>query len=100
MVSHERVGPVNENRRFRCTPEPAEKRLLNQSLALVAAAAALGLAALGAVFFLNAYKAKATAVLANNARPFDALREATEKLLKALRITELNTHALNHHPSI
>lgn len=39
-------------------------------------------------------------MLANNARPFDALREAAEELFEALRITEFNTHALNHHPSI
>ena len=71
-----------------------------ERLALVAAAATLGLAALGAVFFLNTHEAKAAAMLANNARPLDALREASEKLFEALRITEFNTHALNHHPSI
>jgi hypothetical protein len=66
-------------------------------LALVAAAATLGLAALGAVLFLNADEAETTPVLANNARSLDAFCEPAEKLLKAFRITDFNSHALNHH---
>jgi hypothetical protein len=66
-------------------------------LALVAASATLGLAALGAVLFLDANEAETTPVLANNARTLDAFCEPAEKLLKAFRITEFNSHALNHH---
>jgi hypothetical protein len=66
-------------------------------LALVAAAATLGLAALGAVLFLDANEAETTPVLTNNARSLDAFCEPAEKLLKAFRITEFNSHALNHH---
>jgi hypothetical protein len=70
---------------------------INERLALVAAAATLGLAALGAVLFLDANEAETTSVLANNARTLDAFCEPAEKLLKAFRITDFNSHALNHH---
>jgi hypothetical protein len=67
-------------------------------LALIAATATLGLAALRPVLFLRANEAQAAAMLANNAGSLDAFCEPAEKLLEAFRLTEFNTHALTHHP--
>ena len=61
----------------------------------VAAAAALGLAALRPVLFLNAYEAQAATVLADDPRPLDALREPPEEPIKALRFAELYVHTDN-----
>ena len=57
------------------------------------AAAALGLAALGAVLLLDADEAQAAAVLADDPGALDALVEAAKQLLEALRIANLNPHA-------
>jgi hypothetical protein len=59
----------------------------------VAAAAALSLAALGAVLFLDADEAQAATMLANHARALDAFVEATEELIEAFSLAELNPHA-------
>lgn len=48
---------------------------MNVGLGLISATAALCLAALGAILFLGADKAQSPAMLANNARPFNALLE-------------------------
>ncbi len=58
-----------------------------------AAAAALGLAALRAVLFLNADEAQAAAVLADDAGALDTLLEAAEELVERLGIFDLNAHA-------
>lgn len=59
----------------------------------VAAAAALSLAALGAVLFLDTDEAQAATMFADNAGALDALVEAAEKLIKALPVTEFCPHA-------
>jgi hypothetical protein len=51
-------------------------------LALIAATAALGLATLGPVLFLNADKAQSAPVLTNDPRSLDTLGEAAKKLIK------------------
>lgn len=66
-------------------------------LGLVAASATLGLAALRAIFFLRANETQAAAMLTNNAGSLDPFCEPAEKLFKAFRLTEFNTHALTHH---
>ena len=58
----------------------------------VASAAALGLAALGAVLFLDADEAQATTMLTDHTGTLDGLREALEQLVEALGVTHLNTH--------
>src|SRR5829696_1018326 len=58
----------------------------------VAAAAALGLAALRPVFFLNADEAQAPAMLTNHARTLDPFRKAAEELIEALPFAEFNPH--------
>ena len=95
----DQVIPVRQSGVAYCQRATRSRRRYAGSvrLALVAASAALGLAALGAVLFLDAYEAETTTVLANNARTLDAFCEPAEKLLKAFRITEFNSHALNHH---
>jgi len=52
-------------------------------LGLVTAPAALRFAALSPGLFLRANKAQPTAMLADNARPFDGLGETSQELLKA-----------------
>lgn len=59
----------------------------------VSAATALGLAALGAVLFLHTDKAQPATMLANDARSFNTLIEATEELIEALSITDFSPHA-------
>jgi hypothetical protein len=58
----------------------------------VAAAAALGLAALGAILFLDADEAQPAAMLADDARALDTLREAAEELIEALAVAEFYPH--------
>src|SRR5215204_3993428 len=58
----------------------------------VAAATALGLAALRPVFFLDADEAQAPAVLADDARTLDPFGKAAEELIKALPLAEFNPH--------
>jgi hypothetical protein len=67
-------------------------------LRLVAAATSLGLAALGAILFLNADKTQASAVLPDNSGPLDTLVESAEQLLKAFAISKLNTHKCSSPP--
>ena len=59
----------------------------------VAAAAALGLAALGAVLFLDADEAQPATMLANDAGALNALVETAEELIEALAFTEFCPHA-------
>jgi hypothetical protein len=63
-------------------------------LALVAAAAALGLATLGAILFLDADEAQAAAVLTDNTGALDPLGESLEELLEALGISQFNSHVV------
>src|SRR5688572_19238865 len=58
----------------------------------VAAAAALGLAALRPVFFLDADEAQAPAMLADDARTLDPFGKAAEELIEALSFAEFNPH--------
>jgi hypothetical protein len=58
----------------------------------VAAATALGLAALRPVFFLDADEAQAPAVLADDARTLDPFGKAAEELIEALPLAEFNPH--------
>ena len=58
----------------------------------VAAATALGLAALRPVFFLNADEAQAPAMLADHARTLDPFGKAAEELIEALPFAEFNPH--------
>jgi hypothetical protein len=64
----------------------------------VAAAAALSLAALGAVLFLDADKAQAATMLADHAGALDALVEASEELIEALPFAKFNPHAFSITP--
>ncbi|HEU0165193.1 MAG TPA: hypothetical protein VFQ54_09110 [Thermomicrobiales bacterium] len=68
-------------------------------LGLVAATSALGLAALGAVLFLNADEAQASAMLANNPGSLDPLIEPAQQLLEAFAVSNLNTHKCSSPPS-
>src|SRR5215213_7362541 len=58
----------------------------------VAAAAALGLAALRTVFFLDADEAQAPAMLTDHARTLDPFGKAAEELIEALPFAEFNPH--------
>ena len=58
----------------------------------VAAAAALGLAALRPVLFLDADEAQTPAMLADHARTLDSLGKAAKELIEALPIAEFNPH--------
>src|SRR5215204_3503177 len=58
----------------------------------VAAAAALGLAALRPVFFLDADEAQAPAMLTDHARTLDPFGKAAEELIEALPFAEFNPH--------
>jgi hypothetical protein len=69
-------------------------------LRLIASAAALRLAALRPVFFLDADEAKTPAMLADNPGSLDTLREASQQLLEALRLSKLNTHKCSSPPSM
>ena len=69
--------------------------VLGRSLPLrrgVAAATALGLAALRPVFFLDADEAQAPAMLADHARTLDPFGKAAEELIEALPLAEFNPH--------
>ena len=66
-------------------------------LGLVSAAAALGLASLGAILFLSADEAQSSPMLADDAGALDALLEPSKQLIERLGILDLNPHAKNHH---
>ncbi len=68
-------------------------------LGLVAASTALGLAALGPILFLNANEPQPTAILPDDPGSFDALIESPQLLLKALGVSNLNTHKCSSPPS-
>lgn len=79
---HSRITPI------RCGSPTCNQLLLG----LGAAAAALSLSALRAVLFLDADEAQTTSMLAEDSAALDGLIESTEKLIKALVISNLNTH--------
>jgi hypothetical protein len=69
-------------------------------LALVTAAAALGLAALGAILFLSADEPQTSPVLADNAGALNSLLESTEQLIERLGILNLNPHSEESPPVV
>jgi hypothetical protein len=86
--------------RVRNANEPGESpgsmqlvQSIEKGSGLVAAAAALRLAALGAILFLRADEAQATPVLANDAGPFNTLLESPKQLIERFGILDLNPHA-------
>ena len=85
-----------QRKRTGMAPDPVRVVLPSRRLADlrrgVAAAAAFGLAALGAVLFLDADEAQAAAMLADDARTLDAFREAAEELIKALAFAKFYPH--------
>jgi hypothetical protein len=71
---------------------------ISVSLALVAAAPALSLAALGTVFFLYRNEPQTTAMLPDDPGSLDALVESPEQLLKAFVVSNLDTHIRSSPP--
>jgi hypothetical protein len=69
-------------------------------LRLISASTSLRLAALGPVLFLNTDEAKTTAMLPDNSGSLDTLREPSQQLLEALRISKFNTHKNSSPPSM
>ena len=66
-------------------------------LGLVATAAALGLAALSAVLFLNAREPQTAAVLPDDPGPLNALVEPAKQLFETFVIANFDTHNRYHH---
>ena len=65
---------------------------------VLAAAAALGLTALGSVFFLHRNEPQTTAMLPDNTGPLDALVESPEQLLEAFVVSNFDTHIRSSPP--
>jgi len=66
---------------------------------LVSPAPTLGLAALGAVLFLNADEPQTSPVLPDDSGSLDPLVESAQQLLEALGLSNLNTHKCSSPPS-